>query len=62
MEGHDRSIGSQGTIDANVYANNISVNGNLNGDVLADELISIKQSAKVKGNLIAPRNQLDDRE
>lgn len=60
MEGHNLSIGSQGTIDANVHANNITINGNLNGDVLADELISIKKSAKVKGNLIAPRIQLDD--
>ncbi|TQV76745.1 polymer-forming cytoskeletal protein [Aliikangiella marina] len=60
MEGHNLTIGSQGTIDANVHANNITINGNLNGDVLADELISIKKSAKVKGNLIAPRIQLDD--
>lgn len=60
MEGHNLSIGTQGSIDANVHANNITINGKLNGDALADELISIKKSAEVKGNLIAPRIQLDD--
>ncbi len=60
MEGHNLTIGTQGTIDANVHANNITINGSLTGDVLADELISIKDSAQVKGNLIAPRIQLDD--
>lgn len=60
MEGHNLTIGTQGTIDANVHANNITINGSLTGDVLADELISIRESAQVKGNLIAPRIQLDD--
>ena len=60
MKGHNLSIGTQGTIDANVHANNITIHGKLNGDVLADELISIKNKAEVKGNLIAPRIQLDD--
>ena len=60
MEGHNLSVGTQGSIDANVHANNITINGKLTGDVLADELISIKKSAQVKGNLIAPRIQLDD--
>ena len=60
MKGHNLSIGTQGSIDANVYANNITIHGKLNGDVLADELISIKSLAEVKGNLIAPRIQLDD--
>lgn len=60
MKGHNLSIGSQGIISSNVHANNITIHGKLTGDVLADELISIKSLAEVKGNLIAPRIQLDD--
>ncbi len=60
MKGHNLSIGTQGLINANIYANNITIHGELTGDVLADELIAIKNSAVVKGNLIAPRIQLDD--
>lgn len=60
MEGHNLTIGTEGTLDANVHANTITINGKLTGDILADELISIKNTAKVQGNLIAPRIQLDD--
>jgi len=60
MEGHSLTVGSEGVINANIHASNITINGELTGDVLADELISIKKTAKVKGNLIAPRIQLDD--
>lgn len=60
MEGHDLSVGKEGEINANVHANNIAIYGKLTGDVLADELIEIKNTAVVKGNLIAPRIQLDD--
>ena len=60
MEGHSLTVGAEGVINANIHASNITINGELTGDVLADELIAIKQTAKVKGNLIAPRIQLDD--
>lgn len=60
MQGQDLSIGKEGEINANVHANNITVHGKLTGDVLANELIEIKSTAVVKGNLIAPRIQLDD--
>ena len=60
MEGQNLSIGEQGELNANIHAQNIVINGKLTGDVLADELIEIKNTAVVKGNLIAPRIQLED--
>lgn len=60
MEGQNLSIGKEGEIDANVHAQTIIINGKLTGDVLADDIIEIRSSAIVKGNLIAPRIQLDD--
>ncbi len=60
MKGHNLSIGEEGVINANVHAQNLTIHGKLTGDVLADELIQIKNTAIVKGNLIAPRIQLDD--
>lgn len=60
MEGQNLTIGEQGELDANIHAQNIIINGKLTGDVLADELIEIKNTAVVKGNLIAPRIQLED--
>jgi cytoskeletal protein CcmA (bactofilin family) len=60
MEGQNLSIGKEGEINANVHAQTIIINGKLTGDVLADDIIEIRSSAIVKGNLIAPRIQLDD--
>ncbi len=60
MEGQNLSIGEGGEINANVHAESIVINGKLTGDVLANEIIQIRKSAVVKGNLIAPRIQLDD--
>lgn len=60
MEGQNLSIGTEGEINANVHAQTIIINGKLTGDVLADDIIEIRSSAVVKGNLIAPRIQLDD--
>lgn len=60
MQGQNLTIGATGELQANIHAQNIVINGKLTGDVLADELIEIKQTAVVKGNLIAPRIQLED--
>lgn len=60
MEGQNLSIGKEGEIEANVHAQTIIINGKLTGDVLADDIIEIRSSAVVKGNLIAPRIKLDD--
>ncbi len=60
MEGQNLSIGKEGEINANVHAQTIIINGKLTGDVLAEDIIEIRSSAIVKGNLIAPRIQLDD--
>ena len=60
MKGQNLSIGEEGELNANIHVQNIRINGKLTGDVLADELIEIKNTAVVKGNLIAPRIQLED--
>ncbi|PHS20601.1 MAG: hypothetical protein COA86_01245 [Kangiella sp.] len=60
MKGHNLSIGEEGVLNANVHAQNLTIHGKLTGDVLADELIQVKSTAVVKGNLTAPRIQLDD--
>ena len=60
MEGHDLSVGAGGELNANIHAKNIVVEGALTGDALAEELIEIRRTAIVKGNLTAPRIQLDD--
>lgn len=54
------TIGSQSTIEAQVFAHSIDVDGTVNGDLYASERISIRKSARVKGNIVAPRVSLED--
>lgn len=54
------TIGPQGTLKAQVYAHTILVDGTVNGDLYASERISIRKSARIEGNILAPRISLED--
>lgn len=54
------TVGAQGSVKANVRAKIISVEGKVEGDLLGEERIVIKQSGDVRGNIIAPRVSLED--
>jgi len=54
------TIGSQGTIKAQVYAHTILVDGTVDGDLYASERISIRKTARIEGNILAPRISLED--
>lgn len=60
LKAHTLTVGAQGTLDAEVYAHTILVEGTVNGDLYASECISIRKSARVKGNILAPRISLED--
>jgi len=57
---HNLTIGSQGRVQAQVHANNVVVEGTVNGDILAQEKITIQQTAVVSGDLRAPRIVIAD--
>jgi len=54
------TIGAKGTLDAQVFAHTIFVEGTVNGDLYASERISILKSARITGNILAPRISLED--
>lgn len=60
MGGQNLSIGVGGVVSADIHAQNILINGALNGDVFADDLIEVSKSARVQGSLMAPRIKLED--
>lgn len=53
-------VGHKGRINANVTAKNISVEGDVKGELRASEQVSIKPSGRVTGDIRAPRVVLDD--
>lgn len=60
LKSNTLTVGSQGTLDAEVFAHTIFVDGTVNGDLYASERISIRKSARIRGNILAPRISLED--
>jgi cytoskeletal protein CcmA (bactofilin family) len=54
------TVGTQGKIKADVYANTVYVEGSMEGDLYGSEQVIIRKSAKVRGNITSPRVSLED--
>ncbi|MEO8223459.1 MAG: polymer-forming cytoskeletal protein [Gammaproteobacteria bacterium] len=60
LQNNTLTIGSQGKIKADVYANTVFVEGSMDGDLFGSEQVIIRKSAKVRGNITSPRVSLED--
>jgi len=54
------TIAARGRVEADIKAHTVVINGNFVGDVYAGELIAVRHSAFVAGNLKAPRISVED--
>ena len=54
------TVGRTGRIKADVFAKNVSVEGEVQGNVFAGEAIVLRKSGGVHGNLTSPRVTLED--
>lgn len=57
---HSVTIGTSGRIKADIQGRSIVVMGEVEGNLYGSEQIILKQSSKVRGNLVAPRVSLED--
>ena len=57
---NDVVVGEKGQVNANVIAKNISVEGELKGELRGSEQVTIKPSGRVVGDIRAPRVVLND--
>lgn len=53
-------IGPKGSVQANIQAKQIVVEGDLNGDLKGEEKVIIRKTGNVLGNVISPRVTLED--
>ena len=60
LKNNSLTIGPQGKVRADVYANSIYVDGCLEGDLYGSERVHIRKSAQVRGNVTSPRVSLED--
>ncbi|MDA2923612.1 polymer-forming cytoskeletal protein, partial [Acidobacteria bacterium AH-259-L09] len=54
------TVGKKGRIKANIYGKIISIEGEVEGDLFGVEKIVLRQSGVVRGNITAPRVNLED--
>ena len=53
-------IGKQGRVTADIHANSVIVEGELNGDIHGDGLVSLAKGATVNGNVHCSRLVMED--
>jgi cytoskeletal protein CcmA (bactofilin family) len=59
-EGGTLIVGTNGQVDANVAVASATVNGTVNGDIVASEKLHLGRTAKVVGNVQTPRIVIEE--
>jgi len=54
------TVGAKGRVSAEVHARIVMIDGEVDGDVNAEEQIVIRRSGRVRGDLVAPRVTIED--
>src|SRR5580658_10852439 len=54
------TVGAQGTVKANIRAQLIIVEGTVEGDLQAEKSVSVRDTAKVSGNIYAPSVSINE--
>ena len=57
---HAVTIGAKGRVSAGVHARLITIEGEVDGNLVAEEMLVLKKSARVRGDLVAPRVVIED--
>lgn len=60
LQGNSLTIGTQGKVEADLHARTIHVDGTVEGDLFGSELVAIRKTAQIRGNITAPRVSLED--
>ena len=60
LDGHHLTVGPNGCIHAEVHAKSVQVNGEVSGNIVADDKVEISSSGSVHGDITAPRVALAD--
>lgn len=60
LDQHSVTVGPDGDVNADVVARVITVEGHVDGDLTAEEQVVVRSSARVEGDISAPRVVLED--
>ena len=60
MANNEVSVGESGQVSADIKARVAKIDGEVNGDITANEKVVVTKSGNVRGNIVAPRVTLED--
>jgi cytoskeletal protein CcmA (bactofilin family) len=60
LKDHNLTIGQNGRVTAEIHAKNITIVGEVTGNVMADERVDLTDTAKLIGDIRAPRISVSD--
>ncbi len=60
LDGHHLTVGANGRIHAEVHAKSVQVDGEVSGNIVADDKVEISSTGSVLGDITAPRVALAD--
>ena len=60
LRDHNLTIGANGRVHAEIHAKNITIIGEVTGNVVADEKVDLTDSARLVGDVRAPRISVSD--
>jgi cytoskeletal protein CcmA (bactofilin family) len=60
LKDHNLTIGPNGKVHADVHAKNITIVGEITGNVVADEKVDLTDSGRLVGDIRAPRIAVSD--
>ena len=60
LKNHNVIIGPKASVQANIHAKQVVVEGELSGDLKGDEKVIIRKTGNVLGNVVSPRVTLED--
>jgi cytoskeletal protein CcmA (bactofilin family) len=60
LGGHSLVIGSGASVVADLVAKDITISGTLKGDIVGSAKVELKSSAKVEGNINAPKFVMEE--
>jgi cytoskeletal protein CcmA (bactofilin family) len=60
LKDHNLTIGPNGRVHAEIHAKNIVIVGEVTGNVVADEKVDLTDSARLVGDIRAPRISISD--
>ena len=60
LNDHQVSVGESGQVSADIQARVAIIDGEVTGDITANEKVVISKSGNVRGNIVAPRVTLED--